>query len=178
MAMLAMIPASTYQGTGLFTPMYHIGSAFGGGAALEAMMTSMEQAEGGDAVTWSLGPAISGLAIHMVAGMMWGALFGLLVVGLHIGRRAIVAAGVAYGAAVMFVMAFIVLPVLASVSGSGDPIRNMPSMVGWGTFTAEHVLFGLVFGLTTVGLGRKMIDLTDTTADMDVHHARPRESTG
>jgi len=32
-------------------------------------------------------------------------------------------------------------------------------MVGWGTFTAEHALFGLVVGMTTLSLGTRTIDL-------------------
>jgi len=42
MAMFAMIAAATYQGTGFFTPLYHIGSSLGGAAPMEAMKASME----------------------------------------------------------------------------------------------------------------------------------------
>lgn len=153
MAMFAMIAAATYQGTGFFTPLYHIGSAFGGSASMEAMQASMEQAQGGDPLTWFTGPALTGLIVHMVAGMMWGAVFGLLLAGLRIAKPAVAPAGVAFGIAVMVVMGFVVLPVIASLFGSGDPIRNMPSMVGWATFTAEHALFGLLLGMTTLRLG-------------------------
>ncbi len=42
--------------------------------------------------------------------------------------------------------ALVVLPVVANLFGVGEAISDMPTMVGWGTFTVEHVLFGLVLG--------------------------------
>jgi hypothetical protein len=92
--------------------------------------------------------------------MIWGAVFGLLVAVMRIPRAFVVPAGVAFGIAVMVVMSFVVLPVIASLFGSGDPIRNMPSMVGWATFTAEHALFGLVVGVMALNLGTRTIDVT------------------
>jgi hypothetical protein len=68
MAMFAMIASATYQGTGFFTPLYHIGSSLGGAAPMEAMKTSMEQAQSGDLLTWFTGPALTGALVHMVAG--------------------------------------------------------------------------------------------------------------
>lgn len=160
MAMFAMIAAATYQGTGFFTPLYHIGSSLGGAAPMEAMEASMEQAQSGDLLTWFTGPALTGALLHMMAGMMWGAVFGLLVAVMRIPRAFVVPTGVAFGIAVMVVMSFVVLPVMASLFGSGDPIRNMPSMVGWATFTAEHALFGLVVGVMALNLGTRTIDVT------------------
>lgn len=170
MAMFAMIAASTYQGTGFFTPMYHIASSLGGSASMEAMQSSMEQAQSGDLLAWFSGPALTGMLVHMVAAMMWGALFGLLVAAARIPRGTVIPAGVAFGIAVMLVMGFVVLPVMASLFGSGDPIRNMPSMVGWGTFTAEHALFGLVLGMVTLNVGTRTIDVT---SGADAGSARP-----
>ena len=171
MAMFAMIAAATYQGTGFFTPLYHIGSSLGGAAPMEAMEASMEQAQSGDLLTWFTGPALTGALVHMVAGMMWGAVFGLVVAVVRIPRGAVAPAGVAFGIVVMVVMAFVVLPVMASLFGSGDPIRNMPSMVGWGTFTAEHALFGLVVGMTTLSLGTRTIDLPSEPHAVSGHSA-------
>lgn len=152
MAMLAMIAAASYQGTGFFTPMYHIASSLGGGASMDAMKTSMGQAQAGDVMSLFTAPALTGLAVHMATGMMWGALFGVLLAVMRIPRALVVPIGVAYGIAVMLVMAFVVLPVTAGLFGSGEPIRNMPSMVGWGTFAAEHALFGFLVGVTTLSL--------------------------
>lgn len=47
---------------------------------------------------------------------------------------------------VMVIMSFVVLPITARIFDSGPPIENMPEMVGWGTFTAEHLLYGFVLG--------------------------------
>jgi Na+/citrate or Na+/malate symporter len=127
---------------------------------MEAMEASMEQAQSGDLLPWFTGPALTGALLHMMAGMTSGALFGLLVAVMRIPRAFVVPTGVAFGISVMVVMSFVVLPVMASLFGSGDPIRNMPSMVGWATFTAEHALFGLVVGVMALNLGTRTIDVT------------------
>ena len=150
MAAYAMTAAATYQDTGFFTPLYHIGSAFGTGSAADAMGASMEQAMGGDLYSFDAGPAVLGVVIHVIAGAGWGLLFGLLVRAARARPSWIVPGGVIYGLAVMLVMSFIVLPATASVFDSGDPIRDMPSMVGWGTFTIEHIIYGFVLGLVTL----------------------------
>jgi hypothetical protein len=65
MGMVAMFAAATYQGTGFFTPLYHIASPIIGG---DPMMASMDAATRGDVFTLDAGPALLGVAIHM----MWG----------------------------------------------------------------------------------------------------------
>jgi hypothetical protein len=44
-------------------------------------------------------------------------------------------------------MAFLALPVFASVFGGGEPISDMPKLAGWGTFAIEHAIYGAVLGL-------------------------------
>ncbi len=144
MAMYAMVAAATYQGTGFFTPMYHIASSLISG---DAMKTSMEQAMAGDAFHFAFGPAAAGMALHLATGAGWGALFGLAAAALGLRGIPAVAAGVAYGLGVMVAMAFVVLPIVAGLFGGGAVIQDMPAMVGWGTFTVEHALFGLVLGM-------------------------------
>jgi hypothetical protein len=156
MAMYAMTAAATYQDTGFFTPLYHIGSAFGTGSAADAMKTSMDQAAGGDLYYFTAGPAFLGVVIHAIAGAGWGALFGLLVRALRGARAWVVPGGVVYGLVVMLAMSYIVLPATAAVFDSGPPIRDMPSMVGWGTFTVEHAIFGLVLGLATLPVAARI----------------------
>ena len=58
-----------------------------------------------------------------------------------------VVAGVVFGLAIMVFMSVITLPITAAVLGGGRPIEEMPSMVGWGTFSIEHAMFGLVLGI-------------------------------
>jgi hypothetical protein len=144
MGMFAMIAAATYQGTGFFTPMYHIASTFISG---DAMKTSMDRAMHGSDFYFAAGPALLGAIVHMMWGAMLGAIFGVLAWWLRLRGAAAPVAGVVYGLAVMIVDSLIVLPIAASVFGGGTPISDMPQIVGWGTFTIEHAIFGLVVGL-------------------------------
>ncbi|MDP8970382.1 MAG: hypothetical protein M3N52_07800 [Actinomycetota bacterium] len=164
MAMFAMVAGATYLGSGFFTPMYHIASAFGWSTAMQAMMTSMEQAGSGSTFYWAAGPALTGLLIHMVAGMLWGGAFGLVVRGLRTTRAALVPVGIGFGLVVLLVMSYLVLPALASLFGSGEPIREMPAMVGWGTFATEHALFGLMLGLVALWLDAPIDGRTSSPA--------------
>lgn len=145
MGIFAMVAAATYQGTGFFTPLYHIASPLIDG---DPMMTSMDAAARGDAFTFDAGPALLGLTIHMIVGAFWGAVFFALAraVGLR-GGAALVVAGVVFGLAVMLFMSWVTLPLTAALIGGGKPIEEMPSMVGWGTFSLEHAIFGLILGI-------------------------------
>lgn len=147
MGIYAMTAAATYQGTGFFTPLYHIGSVFGWAESAAAMGMSMDQGAVGDLYHFTAGPAALGMAIHLMVGAAWGLVFGLVIRGFSIPRAAVVALGVVFALLVMLVMSFLVLPAVAGLFGSGPPIRDMAAMVGWGTFTLEHAIFGLVLGL-------------------------------
>ena len=71
----------------------------------------------------------------------FGGLQALTDVGMTIER------GMVYGLIVMAVAAMIGLPLAANVFGGGDMVSDMPSMVGWATFTVEHLMFGAILGL-------------------------------
>jgi hypothetical protein len=144
MAIFAMIASATYHHTGFFTPLYHIASAV---IAPSTMMRSMEGGMHGNAFVFSLGPAIVGLGLHLATGAFWGAIFGLIVSTGWLRGPVGLLAGIVYGLAVMVVMAFLALPVIAAVFGGGQPISDMPKLAGWGTFTIEHALYGAVLGL-------------------------------
>ena len=144
MGAFAMIASATYHDTGFFTPLHHIASAV---IDPSAMMRSMEAGMAGNTFAISVGPALLGLALHLITGAFWGAIFGLIVsTGWLRGLTGLVA-GIVYGLAVMVVMAFAVLPVIASVFGGGEPISDMPRLAGWGTFAIEHAIYGAVLGL-------------------------------
>ncbi|MGI8616091.1 MAG: hypothetical protein ACR2L4_04820 [Actinomycetota bacterium] len=144
MGMFAMIAAATYQGTGFFTPLYHIASPLIDG---RPMMASMEAASGGNRFFLDVGPAILGLAIHMMVGAIWGIVFFVLVRLLGwTSPLTLVLGGVVFGLAVLLVMSWVTLPITAAVVGGGKPVEDMPQMVGWGTFAVEHGLFGLILG--------------------------------
>ncbi len=144
MVAYAMVAAATYQDTGFFTPLYHIASTFIEPRAMEA---SMQHAMGGDSFHFDLGPAALGLTIHLGTGAVLGAVFGVLIGALRSPRSAALPLGLGYGLVVLALMSFVVLPVVAEAFDGGKVISDMPDMVGWGTFSLEHLIFGLVLGL-------------------------------
>lgn len=144
MAMYAM-GASWAKDTGFFTPLYHIASLW---ADQNAMMKSMTAGmEHGDAFTFVGGTALLGALIHMMTGAIYGAIFGLAVSKLRLGTALLTGLGIVYGAIVFAVSTWIGLPIAAALFNSGDQIKNMAEMAGWGTFVIEHLLFGLVLGV-------------------------------
>ena len=164
MAMYAMVAGATYQGTGFFTPMYHIASTFIGPSTME---TSMQQAMEGGAFYFRPGPAALGLATHITVGAAFGGVFGVLSRVLRLRGGIAVAGGIAYGLLVLVVMSFVGLPLVAGLFGAGEPIAEMPTMVGWPTFTIEHALFGLVLGLWPLVRPRDVaVEIPDTRTEL------------
>lgn len=144
MAMYAMVAGATYLGSGFFTPMYHIASTV---IEPNAMMTSMQKAmEGETNFYFTFGPAIVGMTIHFMTGILYGIIFGLIARALRLSGGAAVVAGAAYGIVVLLFSSFIGLPLAAAIFDGGDPIADMPKMVGWTTFSIEHVMYGIVLG--------------------------------
>ena len=161
MGLFAMIASATYHGTGFFTPLHHIASAL---IAPDAMMRSMEAGMHGDTFAISAGPALLGLVLHLATGAFWGAVFGLLVSTEWLRGAGGFLAGVVYGLAVMVVMAFVALPLIASVFGGGEPVSDMPKLAGWGTFTIEHAIYGAVLGLWPLLRGSEVSTATPRAA--------------
>jgi hypothetical protein len=165
MALYAMI-AGWAKGAGFFTPLYHIASLW---ASPNTMMASMEDGMAGNPFHFDSGPAVLGVAIHMMTAAMYGAVFGLLVARVRLGTAALAGAGLVWGAAVFALNAFIGLPIAAALFGSGDQIANMAQMAGWGTFIIEHLLYGLILGLL-VALDRRRSSAVKTeTAASSAH---------
>lgn len=145
MAVYAMFAGLTYLGSGFFTPLYHIASSV---IEPKPMMTSMQKAmEGQTNFHFALGPATTGMIIHLVVGAGYGIIFALVARALRLTRGGAVVAGAVYGVAVLLFSSFVGLPIAAALFGGGDPIRDMPRMVGWTTFTIEHVMFGAILGI-------------------------------
>ena len=160
MAMYAMIAAWT-KDTGFFTPLYHIASLW---APQDAMMASMQDAMGGNQFHFEVGPAALGAVIHVTTGALYGAILGLAVSRLRLGFAALAGLGTVYGALVFAVSAWIGLPLAAALFASGDPIRNMAEMAGWGTFFIEHLLYGVALGVITAAARPKTATVPDTAA--------------
>ena len=154
MAMFAMVASLTYQHHGFFTPLFHISSLVG---SPMAMMTSMHEAMAGHSFWFSPGAAILGLLIHMMTGAAYGVVFVLATQKVR--RQNLVAIGTAYGLLVFVLSSFIALPIAGSLFGAGDPITHMASIVGYGTFALEHVVFGMVLGLTLYALRRSTVQV-------------------
>ena len=151
MGAFAMMAAATYQGLGFFTPLYHIASTF---ISPSTLMTSMQQAATGHTFYLAAGPALLGAVIHMMVGAMYAVPFAVLAARLRLGGRLLVAGATAWGAVVFVVSSFVGLPLAAAVLGSGDQITRMAAKVGYGTFLAEHLAFGLALGLLLVARRR------------------------
>lgn len=144
MGMYAMIAGATYLGTGFFTPLYHIASTV---IEPSAMMTSMQNAvEGETNFYFAFGPAAVGMMVHFMTGAVYGIAFALIVRALRLSGGTAVAAGAVFGIGVLLFSSFIGLPLAAALFGGGEPIADMPKMVGWTTFTIEHLIYGIVLG--------------------------------
>jgi hypothetical protein len=148
MGMFAMIAAATYQKTGFFTPLYHIASLV---VSPDTMMRSHMAGAAGTAFTFSAGPAIVGLMIHMMVGAAFGAIFGLLLTRVpDLSTAARIGAGTLFGVVAFGLSAFVLLPMMSSVANDAYAIKHMASIVGYPTFLAEHVVFGMVLGALSV----------------------------
>jgi hypothetical protein len=169
MAMYAMIASITYHHVGFFTPLYHIASTF---SSPTALMTSMQRAMAGHNFYLTTGPALVGMIVHLAVGAVAGAVFAVIV-GLlrrRVAGAVLVLAGMAYGLIVLGANAFVGLPVAASLFGGGTRISTMPSMVGWWTFTIEHLIFGMVLA---AGLLAAALLAAARTATAGRRNARP-----
>ncbi|MGH2820429.1 MAG: hypothetical protein ACRDJ5_07235, partial [Actinomycetota bacterium] len=138
----------------------------------DAMMSSMDAAGRGDLFTLDAGPALLGLAIHMMWGAVWGVVFFALARAAHLrGAPALILAGIVFGLVVMLLMSWTTLPITAEVVGGGMPIEEMATIVGWGTFSVEHVLFGLVPGVWAAAR-RKVAATGSATGSEERHEPR------
>lgn len=163
MAMYAMIASLTYQHHGFFTPLYHISALTGSPAS---MVTSMQETMFGHSFWLAPGAALVGLVIHMLTGAAYGTMFA--VVARHLPRASYGLVGAGYGIMVFFLSSFVFLPIVASVSGAGDPIRHMASIVGYGTFAVEHLIFGVALGVATLFLAPRRSKVLATSARISV----------
>jgi uncharacterized membrane protein YagU involved in acid resistance len=134
MAMYAMIASATFLHEGFFTPLYGIASPLVG---MHDVMLSMQHGMFVDA-----GPMLLGLMVHMLWSAVYGIIFGLIARALHLSGILAVSGGLVYGLVILLLMSFIVLPVV----GAG----LLPAMVGWPSFTVQHLIFGMVLGLWPV----------------------------
>jgi len=150
MGLFSMIAAATYQHRGFFTPMYHIASLLGDDTAAR----SLQGAASGDVFFFVLEPTIFGVAMHLVVGGFFGAIFSVVaravVARIVPSRASIIAVGVAYALLVMLLMSLVLVPAADAVLSGEERVSSFASVAGWGTFTTQHVIYGLVLGLWPV----------------------------
>ena len=151
MAMYAMF-AAWNAGHGFFAPLFHIASLF---ISPTAMNTAMDHAMMGHNFYFAVGPAILGAIIHMMTGLMFGAIFGVIAAKTGLKGMSLYMAGAVYGFIVFAFSAWIGLPLAAAVFSSGDQITHMARMAGWTTFIIEHVIFGLALAMMLPLFARK-----------------------
>lgn len=142
MAMYAMF-ASLAKDHGFFTPLYHIASLW---ISPSHLMMSMQNGMMHHNFTFAFGPAVLGAILHMMTGAMYGAVFGVIASRLNLGLGALAGLGLVYGFIVFVISSYIGLPIAGAIFSSGDQIKNMAKMAGWGTFIVEHLLFGITLG--------------------------------
>jgi hypothetical protein len=143
MGLFAMIAAATYRHLPFSTPLREIAVL----ANPELAAPPAQQASGGQQLGIARELVVFAGAIHLAVGAFFGALFGLVARGARLRGSGAVAAGILYGLGVIALMSVVVLPAAGRLSGAGEPISNLAGRVGWATFAAAHVLFGLVLGL-------------------------------
>ncbi|MGH2579799.1 MAG: hypothetical protein ACRDHK_04845 [Actinomycetota bacterium] len=155
MGLFSMIAAATYQHRGFFTPMYHIASLLGDDTAAR----SLQEAASGDVFFFVPEPTIFGVAMHLVVGGFFGAIFSVVaraVVARVLPSRvvpsqaSIIAVGVAYALLVMLLMSLVLVPAADAVLSGEERVSSFASVAGRGTFTIQHVIYGLVLGLWPV----------------------------
>ncbi len=83
----------------------------------------------------------------MMTGAIAGAIFGVIISKIHVSRVITVVAGTMFGLLVLVVNGFIGLPIISYLFSGGQPISEMAKMVGWGHFTVEHLIFGMMLGI-------------------------------
>lgn len=143
MAAWTMIAGATFRDFGFFTPMYLISSPFG---AVDEARQAIAAAPS-DVFYWFTGAALLGAAIHMVNSMMLGVVFGAVARMLRLRGLTAVIGGVVYGLASLVVMTFALAPLAEQVFGGAPYVDNIGDVIGWPTWIAAHVVFGMVLGL-------------------------------
>jgi hypothetical protein len=143
MGIFAMIASATWQRAGFYTPMYRIASVLDP-LPLEASLE--EAAAGSPSFYFYPQPMFAGFAVHLAIGGFFGILFLALARALRVRGPASLAAGVVYGLAVAALMGLALLPLAADLLGGGRQVAETASIVGWPTFAAWHLVYGLGLG--------------------------------
>jgi hypothetical protein len=127
---------------GFFTPFYRIAAVLDPAA----YDISLEEAASGSKFWFEPQTALPGACVHLGLAAFFGLLFGLLWRG---DRRASPGATVLAGIAWGLVVAVVMVPVLrfcGQTVGGGGLIADAPALMGWPTYVAMHLVYGLSLG--------------------------------
>ena len=143
MGLFMAVASATWDDAGFFTPFYRIAAVLDPAA----YDISVEQAATGSRFWFESQTALPGACVHLGLAAFFGMLFGLLWRGdrRRTGPAATLLAAVAWGLAVAVVM----VPVLRFCGqsvGGGGLIADAPSSIGWPTYVAMHLVYGLGLG--------------------------------
>jgi hypothetical protein len=142
MAVFMMVASATWGHAGLYTPWYRIAAVLDA-AAFEI---SRQQAAAGSPFWLEIQSAVPGVCVHLALAGFFGTLFVLLARGRPVARPGgLLLAGGAWGLLVAAVMVP-VLRVAARVLGGGTTIADLPGQLGWPTYLAMHLVYGLGLG--------------------------------
>jgi hypothetical protein len=134
------VASATWGHAGFFTPFYRIAAVLDPAA----YDISVEQAATGSRFWFEPQTALSGACVHLGLAAFFGMLFGLLWRGDRRPGPTLLAAA-AWG----LVVALAMVPVLrfcGQAVGGGGLIADAPSSIGWATYVAMHLVYGLSLG--------------------------------
>jgi hypothetical protein len=151
---LFMMAASVVWGhAGAFSPFYRIAGVLD----RAAYDISLEEAATGSRFWFEPQTALPGACVHLGLAGLFGMLFVLLVREGHGARpAALVAAGAAWG----LVVAAVMVPVLRLAGahvGGGALIAEVPARLGWPTYLAMHLVYGLALGALVATRSRRRL---------------------
>ena len=142
MGLFMAIASATWGHAGFFTPFYRIAAVLDPAA----YDISLEQAATGSRFWFEPQTALPGTCVHLGLAAFFGMVFGLLWRG---GRRASPGATLLAAVAWGLVVAVVMVPVLrvcGQAVGGGGLIADAPSSIGWPTYLAMHLVYGLGLG--------------------------------
>ena len=142
MGLFMAVASATWGHAGFFTPFYRIAAVLDPAA----YDLSLEQAAAGSRFWFEPQTALPGACVHLGLAAFFGMLFGLLWRGdRRAGPGATVLAALAWG----LVVAAVMVPVLrfcGQAVGGGGLIADAPSTIGWPSYVAMHLVYGLGLG--------------------------------
>jgi hypothetical protein len=142
MGLFMMLASATWGHAGAFTPFYRIAGVLD----RAAFDVSLEEAAGGNRFWLETQTALPGACVHLGLAGLFGMLFYLLA---REGRGSPAAALVAAALGWSLLVAALMVPVLRLAGrslGGGALIARAPAQLGWPTYVAMHLVYGLALG--------------------------------